>query len=149
MREADMHFETQLSIDITEATQNLCENLHLKWNYGLLFLDRYTDEYGAPVSVVSGLRKDDDVTVYIRVHITQDQKTAMLKFDLWNVNTAGWPFPSGVGSTFGFDKTNKLIDLIDEMREFCLTPYKQTTGVMPWLRGVFSGQASTRKYKDE
>ncbi|MEM9950792.1 MAG: hypothetical protein AAFV93_13040 [Chloroflexota bacterium] len=148
MREADMHYEAQLNIDFEDATQNLCENLHLKWNYGLLFVDKYTDEHGSPISVISGLRKDDDVTVYIRVHLIQENKSAHAKFDLWEVNTSGWPFPKGVGS-IGASKTNKLIDLVDDMREFCITPYQETRGVMPSIRSMFSGNSEIRKYKQD
>ncbi len=147
MREADLHYETHISVDIEEASQNLSENLHLKWNYGFLFIDKFSDERGLPVSIISGIRKDDETQHYLRIHLISEQKGVYCRIDIWRVITTGWPFPAGV---MGTSKTDKLIDLVDDITEFCQTPYKETGGVMSQIRNMFTGTSNleTRKYKD-
>ncbi|MGB7339910.1 MAG: hypothetical protein WBC91_13525 [Phototrophicaceae bacterium] len=147
MREPDLHYEAQINGDIEDATQNLSENLHLKWQYGLLFVDKYSDEQNLPVSIVSGIRRDDETTYYIRVHLMHSQKSTYSKIDIWKVVTSGWPFPTGVVN-MGTAKSDKLIDMVDDILNFCQQPYEHTTGVFPWLRNMFTGRTETRQYKD-
>lgn len=147
MREPDLHYEAPINGDIEEATQNLSENLHLKWQYGLLFIDKYSDEQSLPVSIVSAIRREDETTYYIRVHLTHTQKSTYGKIDIWKVVTSGWPFPSGMLPD-GLSKSDKLIDMVDDILGFCHSPYEHTTGVFPWLRNMFAGKTETRRYKD-
>lgn len=143
MREADMHYEQRLSLDIETSSQNLAENLHLKWSYGLLFVDKYTDEQGLPVSAISGIRREDDNTHYIRIELVSEQKGTHVRLDIWKVTTSGWPFPTMSISTSS--KTEKMVDIVEDVLMFCQAPFDNTEGVMPWLRNVFTGKSETRK----
>lgn len=148
MREPDLHYEAGIAINIEDATQNLSENLHLKWNYGLLFIDKYSDERSFPVSVISGIRKYDENTQYhVRIHLMSEQKGVHCRMDIWRVITTGWPFPAGLMS-LSSDNNDKLIDLVDDVLGFCETPYENTGGMFTWLRNKFGGNLETRKYKN-
>lgn len=146
MNESDMHYEQHITLDVDATTQNLAGNFHLKWSYGLLFVDKYSDEQGLPTSIISGIRREDDSTHYIRVYLKEEQKGTSIKIDLWKVTTAGWPFPSMSISSSG--SNNKLVDIVDDVMQFCQTPFENTGGVMPMLKNMFSGKAETRKERD-
>lgn len=147
MIEPDFSYETGLNISLEDATQNLTQNLHLKWQYALLYIDRYSDEQDLPVSVVSGLyRKSDSEQYHVRIEMTSIQKGTHLKFHVWRVITSGWPFPSGVLNTSTQNKTVG-VDIIDNMLEFCQMPYEDTGSLFSWLRNMFDSKVSSRNYK--
>ena len=87
-----------IAIDLEDATQNLSENLHLKWNYGLLYIDKYSDDQGMPVSSISGLRRNDETQYYMRIQLITEQKSVYCRINIWRVITTGWPFPTGITS---------------------------------------------------
>lgn len=148
MREADLHYETSMSLDLEDATQNLSENLHLKWNYGLLYIDKYSDDQGMPVSSISGLRRyDENTQYYMRINLVTEQKTVYFTIDIWRVITTGWPFPTGITSPSS-QSADKMVDIVDEILQFAQTPYENTGGVVSWLRNMFTGNLETRNYKN-
>lgn len=147
MREPDLHYETGIHIDLEDATQNLSENLHFKWNYALLYIDKYSDENGMPVSSISGLRRDDETQYYMRIQLITEQKSVYCRVDIWRVITTGWPFPTGVTSPSS-SATDKMVDIVDDILEFAQTPYENTGGVFTWLRNIFTGKLETRDYKE-
>ncbi|MGJ3238162.1 MAG: hypothetical protein ACFE0Q_05600 [Anaerolineae bacterium] len=145
MREPDLHYEQHFNFALEEVTQNLSENLHLTWHYGLLYIDKYSDEQGLPVSVITGIRNKDDTVHHVRVHLVSVQKGAHARIDIWRVTTAGWPFPN---LTLATNAREELMDIVDDAVVFCQVPYKETGSVFSWLRNMFSGELETRKRRD-
>lgn len=148
MREPDLHYETHIDLDIEDATQNLSENLHLKWNYGLLYIDKYSDDRGLPVSAISGLRRyDENTEYYMRINLVTEQKSVYCTIDIWRVITTGWPFPTGITSPSS-QSADKMVDIVDDILQFAQIPYENTGGVFTWLRNMFTGNLETRNYKN-
>ena len=144
MHEPDFTYDTSLAMSIETATQNLSENLHLKWNFGLLYVDKYTDESGAPVSIVTGLHKKEETLHHIRVILAEKQKSTLISISIWKVMMAGYPLPKSIAVT---DKSD-AVDLIDEVIQFCEIPFKEGKGIVSWLSNLFSGTSEKRKYED-
>lgn len=140
-----------LPMGLDEATQNLVENLHLRWSYGFLYLDKYTDEDNQPVNVVYGIRKADDDRMYgMRLILTDSGASTELETNLWRVMNAGWPFVDSRGNSILARSRAKdeetLIQLADDVYRFCETPHGQASGVMDTLRNIFAPRGNKRKY---
>lgn len=149
MIEPDYTYQTMLSLSLEDATQNLSQNLHLKWNYGLLYIDKYSDERGLPISIVSGLFKHGESTLYhVRVELVSQQKSVNCNVSIWRVMMTGWPMPAGLANLTSSSKdSDVVIDLLDNIVEFCTTPYEQSSGVFSWLSNFFSDNLEKRKYQ--
>jgi hypothetical protein len=142
---------TAVLLGLEEATRNLVENLHLRWNYGLLYVDKYSNEADQPVNVVYGIRKQDNEHIYgMRLVLTDNGTATALETNLWRVINAGWPFVDSAGNSILAASRVKdeatLLQLADDIYRFCETPHGQAAGVMDTLRSIFALRSSKRKY---
>jgi hypothetical protein len=149
--EAQYQETAVLPLGLDEVTRNLVENLHLRWGYGLLYVDKYSDEDDNPVNVVYGIRKKDDDAIYgMRLLLTDMGTTTELETNLWRVVNAGWPFTDSTGNSIFVTSRVKdeetMIELAEDIFRFCETPHGQATGVMDTLRSLFAPRDSKRKY---
>jgi hypothetical protein len=150
--EAQYRETTTLALGLDEVTQNLVENLHLRWGYGLLYVDKYSNENDNPVNVVYGVRKPDDERIYgMRLILTDAGTATELEINLWRVVSVGWPFTDSSGNSIFVTSRVKdeeaMIELSDDIYRFCETPHGQAAGVMDTLRSLFApGIIKKRKY---
>lgn len=143
MQDPDFMYETTITDSLETVTHTLSENLHLKWNYGLLYVDKYTDEVGIPVSIITGLhRRNDNDFYHLRVQLAGEQKGTRAIIQVWKIMLAGYPLPKSIALTARTD----AVDIVDEVSQFCVTPFKEGTGIVSWLSNLFSGDAEKRKY---
>lgn len=150
----EVHYQeiAELPLTLDDVTQHLVQNLHLRWGYGLLYVDRYIGENNEPVHVVYGIRKPNDENLYgLRVVLSTERKSTMIEINLWRMVHKGWPFQNQEGKVvIGVDilqgHQTAFEQITRDILKFCETPHGQGSGVMDKLRNLFGKGGEKRKY---
>ena len=151
----EVHYqETALvHLALDNVTQHLVENLHLRWGYGLLYVDRYMGEDDMPVNVVYGLRKDSDERHFgLRIVLMAESKSTAVETNIRHITMSGWPLQNKEGK--GLFRSNPTVGLqkefdhiADDILEFCEKPHGQSSGVLDTVRSWLGMGGQRRKYK--
>lgn len=154
MNEPHYTQRTILRMPLVDVTNNLADNFHLRWSYGLLFLDQYTDEDDRPMSIIYGIRKAGDNEIFhIRVVLAATKSNSTeIEIQAWHVQTKGWPFVNDQGQSIlakNPEETHlpQFSKIANDVVQFSQTPHGGGQGVFDLIRRTFLENVSKRIYR--
>jgi len=146
-----------VTLPLNDVTRHLAENLHLRWSYGLMYVDQFADEDERAISVIYGIHMPGDKTMFgLRIFLSEPKsnnwRSTRIEIQIWHMQTQGWPLVDSQGQAVmetdpRQTHAQRLRKIAQDVVEFCEAPHGAGSGIFDLIRSVFVNTIKRRKYK--